>query len=86
MKKIMLALIVFAHMATPAAATPMTDKEIKEKMAFFINESGFLCAEAVEILPLMHKSTYEVRCIERKGGTDIVDYIFNIEAGRVIKL
>ena len=53
------------------------DKE--EMMATFINLHGHLCAKVVDVNRLKMENTYEVTCIEYRGGTKTVDYIVNLD-------
>lgn len=60
------------------------DKE--EMMATFINMHGQLCAKVVNVNRLEMKNTFEVTCIEYRGGTGTVDYIVNLDGrGSVTK-
>lgn len=56
-----------------------------EMMATFINLKGKLCAKVVRVNKLTQADTYEVRCIEYRGGDGTVDYIVNVKSGEVIK-
>lgn len=59
--------------------------DVDEMLATFINLKGHLCAKVVKVAPLTQKDTYEVRCIEYRGGSGTVDYIVNVKSGQVIK-
>jgi hypothetical protein len=87
MKKVFLILITLAFAAAPyvSRAAQMTDREIKEAMALLINMNNHLCANVVSIAPLSLKGTYEVRCVEYRGGAGTVDYIVKVSTGEVIK-
>lgn len=75
---------LFALLATtPAIAA--TDAELKEVMATFLNVDGHLCARAVDIRPLKLENQYEVTCIEYRGGSRTVRYIFNAKTGKGFK-
>ncbi|WP_425107465.1 hypothetical protein [Ancylobacter sp.] len=62
----------------------MTEAELKQTMATFINLKGYLCAEITQVTPLTLENTYEVECIEYRGGKKKVDYLFGIRAGGVV--
>ena len=47
-------------------------------IATMINLKGDLCAKVISVTPLKIKDTYEVTCIEYRGGSGTVDYIFKI--------
>ena len=59
-----------------------SDKEsLKEMIALMINLKGDLCAKVLDVRPLRLKDTYEVTCIEYRGGSGTVRYIFNARTG-----
>ena len=59
--------------------------EAEDMMATFLNLKRNLCAKVVNISKLQIPDTYEVRCIEYRGGTGTVDYIVNVKTGEVYK-
>ncbi len=61
-------------------AQSLSREELKEFMAFTINANGFLCAKVVEVLPLALKDTYEVTCVEYRGGKRTVEYLFAVRS------
>lgn len=59
-----------------------TKEELKEMTALILNMNGLLCAEVVEIRPLkVQKDTYEVECIEYRGGKVRKTYIMDASKG-----
>ncbi|TJU88531.1 MAG: hypothetical protein E5Y10_16045 [Mesorhizobium sp.] len=74
----MAALIVSTTLAN---AQSMSPDELKSVMAALINSNGYLCAEVTDIRPLRIDKRFEVTCIEYRGGSGIVRYIFNGEDG-----
>ncbi len=59
-----------------------SDKEsLKEMIALMINLKDDLCAKVLDVRPLRLKDTYEVTCIEYRGGSGTVRYIFNARTG-----
>lgn len=80
MRKLIVALIMMVACGGSALAG-----EAEEMMATFLNLNGQLCAKVVNIAKLKLPDTYEVRCIEYRGGTGTVDYIVNVKSGEVIK-
>lgn len=60
-------------------------EEAEEMMATFLNLKGQLCAKVVNVSKLTLPDTYEVRCIEYRGGTGAVDYIVNVKTGETVK-
>lgn len=59
--------------------------DVDEMLATFINLKGYLCAKVEKVSPLAQRDTYEVRCIEYRGGSGTVDYIVNVKSGEVVK-
>lgn len=57
----------------------------EEMMATFLNLKGQLCAKVVKVSRLSLPDTYEVSCIEYRGGSGTVDYIVNVKNGEVFK-
>jgi|GEM_PF-1324735 len=80
-------LIFMCTVATPSAAkfSGASDAEMKEMVATFINLNGLLCASVEELRPLKLKDQWEVTCIEYRGGTGTVRYIFNARTGIAFK-
>jgi hypothetical protein len=77
-------LIFFAILINlPAIAA--TEEELKEVMAAMINLNGQLCAKVIEVRPLRIANQYEVTCIEYRGGSGTVRYIFNAKTGEAFK-
>jgi len=60
-------------------------QDSKEKVATLLNLQGFLCARVVSISPLKVKDTYEVQCIEYRGGEGTVGYVLNAATGVAYK-
>ena len=56
-----------------------------EQVATFINLNGFLCAEVTGVRPLSSTDTYEVTCVEYRGGSGKVRYILNARSGVAFK-
>ena len=56
-----------------------------EQVATVINLNGFLCAEVTDVRPLSSSNTYEVTCVEYRGGSGKVRYILNALKGVVFK-
>lgn len=83
MRRLILLLCFTAILAFPVTSRATSDAE--EMMATFLNLKGQLCATIVNIAPLKIKDTYEVRCIEYRGGSGTVDYIVNVSTGEVFK-
>jgi hypothetical protein len=79
----LLAAILATLAIAPAVAA--TDAELKETMATFLNLDGHLCARALEIRALKIENQYEVTCIEYRGGSGTVRYIFNAKTGKGFK-
>ncbi|MEZ5822316.1 MAG: hypothetical protein R3D82_16080 [Xanthobacteraceae bacterium] len=77
--------IAFVAIFMTAPAFAATDAELKEMMATFLNLDGHLCAKAVEIRPLKLDDQYEVTCVEYRGGSGKVRYIFNAKTGKGFK-
>lgn len=67
---------------TAQAASP---EELKEMVATIINLNGHLCAKVTEIRPLQIKDTYEVTCIEYRGGSGTVRYILDALKGTAFR-
>lgn len=59
--------------------------DAEEMMATFLNLKGQLCAKVANVSKLSMPDTYEVRCIEYRGGSGTVDYIVNLKSGEVFK-
>ena len=72
---------------TPAAmpTKPASEGELEEVVATFLNLNGLLCARVTDIRPLKLKDTYEVTCIEYRGGSTKKTYILNMADGRVFE-
>ena len=79
----MLFLILVSVLSAHGAIASNNDAE--EGMALLINLNGLLCAKVVSVTPLKIEKTYEVRCIEYRGGTRTVDYIVNLKTGRAFQ-
>jgi hypothetical protein len=78
-------LAIFICAAALLVALPASAGDADETMATYLNLKGQLCAKVVKVSPLKMKDTYEVRCIEYRGGSGTVDYIVNLEKGVVYK-
>ncbi len=59
----------------------LSKAELKEAMAAIINLQGHLCAKVIDIASLKLRGTYEVSCIEYRGGNGKVDYIVKLNDG-----
>ena len=81
MKQILFALLLAGFLGTSTAHAG----EAEELMATVLNLKGQLCAKVVNISKLSIPDTYEVRCIEYRGGSGTVDYIVNVKSGEVFK-
>ncbi len=57
----------------------LTKEELRQMTAFMINMKGYLCAEIIELRPLRLENTYEVDCIEYRGGKGVKTYIFSMK-------
>ena len=66
-------------------AFAMSEQELKEVMAAMLNLDGHLCARVVEIRALQIRNQYEVQCIEYRGGSGQVRYIFDASTGKGFK-
>ena len=66
--------------AAPAGQT-FTREELKTLVSATILLNGYLCAEVVDIRPLVKADTYEVTCIEYRGGRGTKLYIFDAARG-----
>lgn len=74
------------HLSPTGNLVNTASPEAVEGMAFLINANGFLCAKVININTLsINDKTYEVRCIEYRGGSGAVDYIVDLGTGRVFK-
>ncbi len=80
MKKIIFLLAFLAFTTCEAVA-----ESAEEMMATFLNLKGQLCAKVLTVSKLSLPDTYEVRCIEYRGGSGTVDYIVNVKSGEVFK-
>ncbi|MXP15822.1 hypothetical protein GRI44_13795 [Altererythrobacter confluentis] len=59
---------------------------LNEQIATMINLNGHLCAKVVRVSPLViGGNRYEVTCIEYRGGSGRVRYIFDAEQGTAFK-
>ena len=73
-------LAILLAVVTPANAASKED--LKEMTALILNMNGLLCAEVVDIRPLkVRKGTYEVECIEYRGGKGRKTYIMDAAKG-----
>lgn len=82
---------VNVHTLTGAATQPadyrkdkagMDRSELQAVTATMLNLNGHLCAQIVNMRPLqVGKDKYEVTCIEYRGGSGTVRYIFNAATG-----
>ena len=61
------------------------NEEVKETMATALNLGGHLCARVTEIRPLALDKRYEVTCIEYRGGSAKVTYIFDTRTGQAFR-
>lgn len=59
--------------------------EMDEVIATMLNLGGHLCARVVSVTPLRLKDTYEVTCIEYRGGNGRVTYIFEATSGNAFR-
>lgn len=81
MKLVLIALAAFISLSSLAVAQDDADK----MMATFLNLKGHLCAKVVNVSKLSIPDTYEVRCIEYRGGSGTVDYIVNVKSGEAFR-
>jgi len=74
----------------PASNKPLAQKvagsepsyQTKEMIAALINMNGHLCASVLSITQLVvGKKTFEVVCIEYRGGNGQVTYILDLSTG-----
>lgn len=72
---------------TPAVSlAPAKKQEYGEMIATAINLNGHLCAKVTRVQPLkVNDSTFEVTCIEYRGGSGTVRYIVNTDTGVAFK-
>ncbi len=84
-KKIVAACVFVTWLSPLPARAEISQRELEEMIAFVINVNGGLCAKVVQVNPLKLEDTYEVRCIEYRGGTGTVEYILNAREGKVFK-
>lgn len=75
------ALLVLSATSVSAA----TDAELKEMTATLLNLGGHLCARVVDIRGLRIENQFEVTCIQYRGGSGQVRYIFNARTGKAFK-
>ncbi|MCL4069329.1 hypothetical protein M3484_22480 [Pseudomonas sp. GX19020] len=64
---------------------PAHADELLEQVATVINLNGHLCARVTDVRPLEQSNTYEVTCIEYRGGSGTVRYIMNAATGVAFK-
>lgn len=65
---------------------PVKKQEYGEMIATAINLNGHLCAKVTRVQPLkVNDSTFEVTCIEYRGGSGTVRYIVNTDTGVAYK-
>jgi hypothetical protein len=63
-------------------SSPSVAKDkLLEEVATIINLNGHLCAEVTDVRPLEQANTYEVTCIEYRGGSGKVRYILDALKG-----
>lgn len=75
-----LALTVVCSWTVPAQAD-----DIEEQIATVLNLNGLLCARVTDVRPLTQANTYEVTCIEYRGGAGTVRYILDASTGKAFK-
>jgi hypothetical protein len=63
------------------SGTRTSSSDAREAAATFINLNGFLCAEVTSVRALQLKDTYEITCIEYRGGSSKKTYIINTTDG-----
>ena len=80
MMRLALICALLALLPNNLSAQSWSREELKEMMAFIINANGFLCAKVVEVHPLTLNNTYEVTCIEYRGGKRTVEYLFAVRS------
>ena len=80
-------LLVVTLILTPTIsnAQEFSKEDLNEITATMINLKGLLCAKVMEMRPLKLENTYEVTCIEYRGGSGMVRYIFNPRENTVYK-
>ena len=75
--------------APPPASPPPAERRLSPQMEAYgemiataINLNGLLCAKVVNVRPLqVNNDTFEVTCIEYRGGSSRATYIINTETG-----
>jgi hypothetical protein len=88
---ILLAVLTFLSSPVSVASGAEPDfskaspEQLKQLVATFINLNGLLCAEVKDLKPLELKNQWEVTCIEYRGGSGTVRYIFNAETGTAFR-
>lgn len=80
------ALLIVLQNSALAQVENMSKEELKEIMATMINLRGHLCATVTDIRPLRFGNQFEVTCIEYRGGSGEVRYIFDGNNAQVSKL
>lgn len=72
--------------APSATLNSLKRQEYGETIATAINLNGLLCAKVTRVQPLkVNDSTFEVTCIEYRGGSGTVRYIVNTDTGVAFK-
>lgn len=67
------------------APTGASADQLLQQIATVINLNGHLCASVTDVRPLKIKDTYEVTCIEYRGGQGEVRYILDASKGVAFK-
>lgn len=80
MRKLLCAALALAVLPHNAMADALL-----EKVATVINLNGHLCASVTDVRPLEIQDTYEVTCIEYRGGSGEVRYLMNARKGTAFK-
>lgn len=73
------------HPKNDFSAQDASKAEMDEVVATLLNIGGHLCARVVSVTPLRLKDTYEVTCIEYRGGNGRVTYIFEATSGNAFR-
>lgn len=77
--------LMSAVLALNTVTIPAYAGDIEEQIATVLNLNGHLCATVTDVRPLRQADTYEVTCIEYRGGTGKVRYILQARTGIAYK-
>ncbi len=86
---LVIASMVFTYLISEPDKSTTTSsyqtKDAEEQMATMLNLNGLLCAKITSIRPLVLDKKYEVTCIEYRGGSATVTYIYNGKTGKAFR-